>query len=341
MVWPTGVWRESVTTLPDDFECPLRPGGPLPSALQLTDVHTQCPAYLGESQVTPEGIVKCVKCGVELGVETDLDAGMLVEDGAGADEDDDGNMDNPEFNNVEAVLEGELIDETPEEQMRREVIGTIMQIANELFEHPSVNLDEITDEQEREHYELLGNKTTYYGAMLSSHAEEIAQLFMFFSKYGINAFGGERVASRRSAVLAVFLVYRMDEGFVFDEMDMVRLLAQNYKRVLSYRDRLIRARLGEEENETGYYVTLYSRALGFDEQMVAEITKQWDKDIWPFLAREPPFVAMGFVLAAAEHLFDKKISTSKAAGLAGLTRDGVGKMRKTFDPHFRTIKSTS
>ncbi len=330
-----------MTTLPDDFQCPRRPGGPLPKQMQFTDVHTQCPAYLGKFITTSEGIVKCERCGNEVGVETDLDAGMLVEDGAGADDDDDGNMDNPEFNNVETVLEGELVNETPEETMRREVTAVIYDLAQELKEHAKPTPTDVEDNEEREHNELINNRAMYYAAYLSTNADDIAATFMHFSRHGINAFGGERIANRRAALLAVFLYYRMERGFIFSEEDMVRLLAQNYSQVDAFRRMLIRAKLGEDQNETGYYVNLYARALKFNEEKVKTITEEWDRDIEPFIPLQPPIVAMGFVLSAAEQLLGEKVSTAQASRKSGWTRDSISKARKRFDKHFRTLKSTS
>lgn len=330
-----------MTTLPDDFACPRRPGGPLPKQMQFTDVHTQCPAYLGKFVTTPEGIVKCERCGNVAGVETDLDAGILVEDGAGADDDDDGNMDNPEFNNAEAILEGELVDETPEETMRREVTMTLLALAKELSEHAKPRPTDVEDAEEKEHYELINNRAMFYSAYISSHVHDIAQTFMHFSRHGINAFGGERISNRRAALLAVFLYYRMEQGHIFDEEDIVRLLAENYAQVNNFRRMLIRAKLGEEQNEAGYYVNLYARALKFNERMVVGISKEWDRDIEPFIPLEPPIVAMAFVLSAAENLYDKKVSTAQASKKSGWTRSSITRARKRFDLHFRTIKSTS
>ena len=331
-----------MTTLPDDWFCdwgPIEQGG-VPGFQIFSDVHTQCPTYLGNFVTNAAGIISCPACGKEVGIETDLEADMIVEDGVGNDDDNDGNMDNPEFNNAAAILEGELIDETAEEQMRREVIAVIMGLAEELFERAKPPR-EVEDEQEKEHYELLGNKMTYYGAMLASNAEDIASLFMHFSKYGINAFGGERVAKRRAVVLAVFLVYRMERGFVFDEVEIVKLLAENMKRVDNIRSELIRAKLGEDQNETGYYVSLYARALGVEEEIATDIETEWNRDIEPFIRLHPQIVALAFVLSALENLHGQKISTAKATRLSDLPRLSVSKVRKKFDDHFRTIKSTS
>ncbi len=335
-------WGESVTTLPDDWFCPLGPKeqGGLFSNPEFKDIHSECPTYLGDFITTVEGIVKCPACQKEVGIETDLEADMLVEDGGGEDDDDDGNMDNPEFNNVDAVLEQELKDETPEEQMFREVRDVVFKLADELLEYAKKR-DDTDDAEEQEHFEQLGNKATFYSALLTSEADAIAGLYLFFSKHGINAFGGERVAFRRSAVLAVFLVYRMDRGFVFDEIEMVKLLAENLKRVNDTKRLLIRARLGEEQNMTGYYIPAYAKALGLEAESADAILNEWNRDIEPFIILDAKIVALAFILAAAEAFYSIKIATSTSAERAGLNRDSVGRARKKFAEHFKSVKATT
>lgn len=321
-------------TLPDDWSCPVLDAG------FIKDIETECYAKLERFTTNAEGIILCARCLKEVGVETDLEAGMAVEDGAGDDDDDDGNLDNPEFNNAEVLLEGELVNWSPEETMRNEVTGVLFTIVEELQTYPNVNLDDITDVDEREHYESLGNTTTHYAAYLTTHSDNIVNLYMHFSVHGINAFGG-RVSNRRDALLAVILVYRMNEGHVLDEYDMVARLGEKPNYIANLRDILIRAQLAEGQNETGYYITLYARAFGLDDAIVQAISDEWDRDIEPFMAQTPQIIALAFLLSALENQHDMKKSTSGPASQLGLNRTTVGSARKKFDNHFRTIKATS
>jgi len=323
-----------VPTLPDDWTCPVFDAG------LLTDVQTECWAKLGRFSTNEYGIVRCGRCLKQVGTETDFEAGMVVEDGAGDDDDNDGNLDNPEFNNSEALLEGELVNWSPEETMRNEVMTVLFRLVEELTSYPNVNLNEITDVDEREHYEALGNTTTHYGAYLATHAENIVNLYMHFSVHGINAFGG-RVSNRRDALLAVVLVYRMSEGHVFDEFDMVARLGEKANYIANLRDKLIRAQLAEGQNVTGYYIGLYARAFDLEESVQQSILAEWDRDIEPFITQKPQTVALAFLLSALEFLHETKKTTAGPASKLGLNRTTVASVRKKFDSHFRTIKATS
>ena len=337
-------WRECVSTSPqdEDFFCrwgPVSEGGN--GFLEKFNLGT-CAAVAGKTLTSPDGIVTCSFCLDELDIETDLEAGMVVDDAYSNpdDDDNDGNADNPEYIIADSAVSDEMQNDTPEESMERQILEQTIELGNMLTRASEFDPASVEPE-DREFFEEVSNKQRYYGAWLRSNAMGITTLYMTFSKYGINALGD--VTNRSDAIAAVALIYRLKEGMVFDDHEFIIQIGEDATSVGRIRERLLYAMEEKLENRIEVFINAIVRSgEEFDEGMERAVIEAWrsENPEVPRIIAPADVLAAAFVIAASRHLFGLRIAASTLAPRLGLNRNRVSSYAKDYsENHFARIKT--
>lgn len=326
----------------EDFFCRW---GPVPEGgngfLEKFNLGT-CAAIAGKTLTSPDGIVTCSFCLDELDIETDLEAGMVVDDAYSNpdDDDNDGNADNPEYIIADSAVSDEMQNDTPEESMERQILEQTIELGNMLTRASEFDPASVEPE-DREFFEEVSNKQRYYGAWLRSNAMGITTLYMTFSKYGMNALGD--VTNRSDAIAAVALVYRLKEGMVFDDHEFIIQVGEDATSVGRIRERLLYAMEEKLENRIEVFINAIVRSSeDFDEGMERAVIEAWrsENPEVPRIIAPADVLAAAFVIAAARHLFGLRIAASTLAPRLGLNRNRVSTYAKDYsENHFARIKT--
>ena len=301
-----------------------------------------CAAIAGKTLTSSDGIVTCSFCLDELDIETDLEAGMVVDDAYSNpdDDDNDGNADNPEYIIADSAVSDEMQNDTPEESMERQILEQTIELGNMLTF--ASDFDPTTVEPEDlEFFEEVSNKQRYYGAWLRSNAMGITTLYMTFSKYGINALGD--VTNRSDAIAAVALIYRLKEGMVFDDHEFIIQIGEDATSVGRIRERLLYAMEEKLEKRIEVFINAIVRSSeAFDEEMERAVIEAWrsENPEVPRIIAPADVLAAAFVISAARHLFGLRVAASTLAPRLGLNRNRVSSYAKDYaENHFARIKT--
>ena len=297
---------------------------------------SECGVVKGEIVSGADGISTCSKCGLILDIESDLDAGIQLGDpySQGDDDDNDGNVDNPEFNNTQDVIEDIGYWHTSEEKYRNEITDKFLEISN-IFKSQVVEVDEDSDDDYRKHQE--NNPLIQYAAYIYSNLEELVGLYMFYSHHGQGPNIFKKKGNRFLRCMAILSMYRQNENHIFNEKDMIERAGADYSKVMNVVNQLIISKYSDRKSRVTHYIKAITDAMKQSKERTEEILALWERDEEMDLAAKPPVLGLAWVLAYLEVFHEEKPSVSGLSKQLGVNRGTVSKVKKEYVSSLQTI----
>jgi hypothetical protein len=295
---------------------------------------SECGVVRGEIETGASGFTSCSRCGLVLDIESDLDAGIQLGDpySQGDDDDNDGNVDNLEFNNVQDVIRPTW---SSEEKYRNEVKNEFLRISN-IFKDQIAEVDEDSDDDYRKHQE--NNPLLQYVAYIYANLEELVGLYMFYSHHGQgpNIFK-KKGSARLLRCLAILSMYRQNENHIFNGKDMIEKAGADYSKVMNIVNQLIISKYTDRKSRVTHYIKAIAEAMKQPKERTEEILRLWERDEEMDLAAKPPVLGLAWVLAYLEVFHGEKPSVSGLSKQLGVNRETVSKVKKEYVSSLQTI----